>query len=134
MSGNNNTITAADAIITLTVNNLYPSGVQLQRFAADNVYGTDPLVLAETVRGIDGKLSAGFVYSNIIQTFHIMPDSPSRAVFRCNAVVLLPAIGRKYTCVNGVLKQWKALPDAARTLQPGQAVIEWETITPEVFN
>ncbi|EIP9126556.1 hypothetical protein LT819_004932, partial [Salmonella enterica] len=99
-------------------------------------------------RGIDGKLSAGFVYSNIIQTFHIMPDSPSRdifdtwsttsrtsrAVFRCNAVVLLPAIGRKYTCVNGVLKQWKALPDAARTLQPGQAVIEWETITPEVFN
>lgn len=119
MSGNNNTITAADAIITLTVNNLYPSGVQLQGFAADNVYGTDPLVLAETVRGIDGKLSAGFVYSNIIQTFHIMPDSPSRdifdtwsttsrtsrAVFRCNAVVLLPAIGRKYTCVNGVLKQ-----------------------------
>ncbi|EBI2217019.1 hypothetical protein NXJ12_003302 [Salmonella enterica] len=148
MSGNNNTITAADAIITLTVNNLYPSGVQLQGFAADNVYGTDPLVLAETVRGIDGKLSAGFVYSNIIQTFHIMPDSPSRdifdtwsttsrtsrAVFRCNAVVLLPAIGRKYTCVNGVLKQWKALPDAARTLQPGQAVIEWETITPEIFN
>ncbi|MEG3386750.1 hypothetical protein V5H41_22315, partial [Salmonella enterica] len=66
MSGNNNTITAADAIITLTVNNLYPSGVQLQGFAADNVYGTDPLVLAETVRGIDGKLSAGFVYSNII--------------------------------------------------------------------
>lgn len=49
MSGNNNTITAADAIITLTVNNLYPSGVQLQGFAADNVYGTDPLVLAETV-------------------------------------------------------------------------------------
>ncbi|EDS7166981.1 hypothetical protein R991_003316 [Salmonella enterica] len=35
MSGNNNTITAADAIITLTVNNLYPSGVQLQGFAAD---------------------------------------------------------------------------------------------------
>ncbi|WP_330547012.1 phage tail fiber protein [Salmonella enterica] len=80
MSGNNNTITAADAIITLTVNNLYPSGIQLQGFAADNVYGTDPLVLAETVRGIDGKLSAGFVYSNIIQTFHIMPDSPSRDI------------------------------------------------------
>ncbi|EPC8277765.1 hypothetical protein ACR3DT_003584, partial [Shigella dysenteriae] len=27
------------------------------------------------------KLSAGFVYSNIIQTFHIMPDSPSRDIF-----------------------------------------------------
>lgn len=144
----NSTITAADAIITLSVINLYPSGVQLQGFAADNVYGTDALVLAETVRGADGKLSAGFIYGNISQTFHIMPDSASRdvfdtwaaisrasvAVFRCNATVVLPALKRQYKCVNGVLKQWKALPDAARILQASQAIIEWELITAEAFN
>ncbi|AHF73141.1 hypothetical protein SOPEG_0588 [Candidatus Sodalis pierantonius str. SOPE] len=144
----NNTITAADAIITLSVINLYPSGVQLQDFAADNVYGTDALVLAETVRGADGKLSAGFICGNISQTFHIMPDSASRdvfdtwaaisrasvAVFRCNATVVLPALKRQYKCVNGVLKQWKALPDAARILQASQAIIEWESITAEAFN
>lgn len=143
-----NTITSADAIITLTVTNLYPSGVQLQGFATDNIYGTDALDLAETVRGADGKLSAGFIYGNINQTFHIMPDSDSRAVFdtwaatsrasvsvfRCNATVILPAIGRKYSCVNGVLKQWKALPDAGKVLQASQAVIEWESITPEAYS
>ncbi|EFE93995.1 phage tail fiber protein [Serratia odorifera] len=146
MSGN--TITSADVIITLSVINLYPRGVQLQGFAADNIYGTDALTLAETVRGADGKLSAGFVYSNINQTFYIMPDSESRdifdtwstmsrasvAVFRCNATVVLPALKRQYKCVNGVLKQWKALPDAGRTLQASQAIIEWESITPEAFN
>ncbi|AOM39680.1 MULTISPECIES: phage tail fiber protein [Xenorhabdus] len=143
-----NSITAADAIITLSVTNLYPSGVQLQGFAADNIYGTEALELAETVRGADGKLSAGFIYGNIAQTFYIMPDSDSRdifdtwattsrasaAVFRCNATVILPSLKRKYSCVNGVLKQWKALPDAGRVLQASQAVIEWESITAEAFN
>lgn len=143
-----NTITSADAIITLSVMNLYPSGVQLQGFAADNIYGTEALSLAETVRGADGKLSAGFIYGNINQTIYIMPDSESRdvfdtwattsrasvAVFRCNATVILPALKRKYKCVNGVLKQWKALPDAGRILQASQAIIEWESITPEAFN
>jgi hypothetical protein len=144
----NNTITSADAIITLSVVDLYPAGVQLQGFAADNIYGTDALNLAETVRGADGKLSAGFIYGNINQTFYIMPDSGSRdvfdtwattsrasvAVFRCNATVILPALKRQYKCVNGVLKQWKALPDAGRILQASQAIIEWESITAEAFN
>jgi len=148
MTDSNNTITSADAIIMLTVTNLYTSGVQLQGFAADNIYGTEALELAETVRGADGKLSAGFVYGNINQTIHIMPDSESRvifdtwsttsrtsvAVFRCNATVILPAIGRKYACVNGVLKSWKALPDAGRILQASQAIIEWESITPEAYS
>ncbi len=148
MSGNQNVITSADATIILTVNNLYPSGVQIEGFSTDNIYGTDALDLAETRRGADGKLSAGFIYSNINQTFHIEADSPSRkifdtwasmsrttvSVFRCNATVILPAIGKKYKCVNGVLKQWKIMPDAAKTLQPSTAVIEWENITPEEFN
>ncbi len=104
--------------------------------------------MAETVRGADGKLSAGFIYGNINQTIHIMPDSESRtifdtwattsrtsvAVFRCNATVILPAIGRKYTLVNGVLKQWKTMPDAGKVLQAAQAVIEWESITGEAYS
>ncbi|NHB63323.1 phage tail fiber protein [Photorhabdus sp. RW14-46] len=142
------TITSADAVITLTVTNLYPSGVQLQGFAADNIFETEALDLAETVRGADGKLSVGFIYGNINQTIHIMPDSESRtifdtwattsrtsvSVFRCNATVILPAIGRKYTLVNGVLKQWKTMPDAGKVLQAAQAVIEWESITGEAYS
>lgn len=144
MSGN--TITAADCVFTLTVDTIYPTGVVLEGFAADNIYATDAKTLAETVMGVDGYLSAGFVHTSVNQTISIMPDSDSwpvfenwailseagRAVFRCSATVLLPALGKKYTHTNGVLKTWKALPDAQKTLQPGQAVIEWARVVGEV--
>lgn len=145
MSGN--TITAADCIFTLTVDNIYPSGVVLEGFAADNIYTTDTKTLAETVLGADGYLSAGFVHTSVNQTISIMPDSDSWdvfenwatlsvagiAVFRCSATVLLPALGKKYTHINGVFKSWKALPDAQRVLQAGQAVIEWGRVVGEII-
>ena len=81
-------------------------------------------------------------------TFHIQPSSPTRAkidtwnttsrkakaIFRCNAVVILPSLGMKYTMTNGVLKSWKILPSAARVLQPMAGLIEWESITAEEYN
>lgn len=143
-----NTITSADAIMMLTVTNLYPTAQQIQGFAAEDIFDTEALELAQTVRGADGKLSAGFIYGDLPQTIHIMPDSDSRvifdtwattsrtsvAVFRCNMTLILPAIGRKYTLTNGVLKRWKAMPDAKRVLQASQALIEWESITAEVYS
>lgn len=142
-----NTITAADAVYTLVIDDLYPSGVVLHGFSADNVYSTNDLQLAETVLGVDGYLSAGFVFNSVQQTISIMPDSESWdvfetwqntsvaavAVFRCSATVTLPAIKKKYVHINGVLRTWKALPDAAKTLQPGQATIEWQKIVGEVY-
>lgn len=147
MAGKGNTITAADCIFTLNINGLYPSGVVLQGFAADNIYQTDQFLLAEEVLGVDGGLSAGFVHSTVNQTISIMPDSESwdvfetwqmlsiagRAVFRCTATVILPGLGKKYTQTNGVFKGFKALPDAQRTLQPGQATIVWQSVIGESY-
>lgn len=142
-----NTITSADCIFTLNVDGLYPTGVRLQGFAADNIYSTSEKTLAETVMGVDGFLSAGFIFTSVNQTINIMPDSASWrvfenwamlsesgiAVFRCNATVILPGLGKKYTHTNGVFKSWKALPDAQKTMQPGQAVIEWARIIGETY-
>ncbi|QIC89612.1 hypothetical protein F0336_14060 [Serratia liquefaciens] len=103
---------------------------------------------AVTVRGADGKLSAGFVFGQYIQTITIMPDSPSReifetwaqtsrtaiAVFRCNATVIMPAIGRKFTLTNGVLLRSRLHPDANRVLQQIPYQIEWESVTSEPYN
>lgn len=144
----NQTITSADSIITLTVTNLYPSGFQLQEFEAQNIFDMGDTELAETIRTADGKLVAGFVYGDLPWTFHIMPSSPSRnkfdtwyltqrtsaAIFRCNMVVTLPSLGKKYTCTNGVLTTWKVMPSAGRVLQPIAGVIQWETITPEDYS
>ncbi|MGK8226359.1 phage tail fiber protein [Atlantibacter hermannii] len=142
-----NTITSADAIFALTVTNLYPSAQTLEGYAADAMFALGDTEMAVTVRGADGKLSGGFVFGQYLQTITIMPDSPSRdvfetwqltsqtskAVFRCNATIILPAIGRKYTLTNGVLVRVKAIPDAQRVLQAATYQIDWENVVGENY-
>jgi len=142
-----NTITSADAIFALTVTNLYPSAQTLEGYAADAMFALGDTEMAVTVRGADGKLSGGFVFGQYLQTITIMPDSPSRdvfetwqltsqtskAVFRCNATIILPAIGRKYTLTNGVLVRVKAIPDAQRVLQAATYQIDWESVIGENY-
>ncbi|MBC0853895.1 hypothetical protein H0516_07895 [Pantoea stewartii] len=103
--------------------------------------------MAVSVRGADGKLSAGFVFGEYLQTITIMPDSESReifetwqltsltskAVFRCNATIIIPAISRKFTLTNGVLQRVKAMPDANRVLQQMTYQINWESVTAESY-
>lgn len=142
------TITSADCTITMTVTNLYPSGFQFEEFEAQNIFDMGDTEMAETSRTADGKLVAGFVFGDMTWTFHIMPSSPTRAkidtwnttsrtskaIFRCNAVVILPSLGMKYTMTNGVLKSWKIIPSAGRVLQPMAGLIEWENITAEEYS
>ncbi|CAI1823478.1 Uncharacterised protein [Serratia quinivorans] len=143
-----NTITSADSTYALSVTNLYPTAQVLQGYAADAMFAVSDTDYAVTVRGADGKLSAGFVFGQYIQTITIMPDSPSReifetwaqtsrtaiAVFRCNATVIMPAIGRKFTLTNGVLLRSRLHPDANRVLQQIPYQIEWESVTSEPYS
>lgn len=142
-----NTITSADSIFALTVTNLFPSAQTLQGYAADAMFALGDTEMAVSVRGADGKLSAGFVFGEYLQTITIMPDSPSRelfetwqltsltskAVFRCNATIILPAISRKFTLTNGVLQRVKAIPDAQRVLQAMTFQINWENVVGESY-
>lgn len=143
-----NTITSADATFALTVTNLYPSAQVLQGYAADAMFALGDTEMAVSVRGADGKLSGGYVFGEYLQTITIMPDSPSReifetwqltsqtakAVFRCNATIILPAISRKFTLTNGILQRVKAIPDANRFLQQMTYQINWESVVGEAFN
>lgn len=143
-----NTITSADSIFALTVTNLFPSAQTLEGYAADAMFALGDTEMAVSVRGADGKLSAGFVFGEYLQTITIMPDSPSRelfetwqltsltskAVFRCNATIILPAISRKFTLTNGVLQRVKAIPDAQRVLQAMTFQINWESVIGESYN
>ncbi|MCU5775124.1 hypothetical protein N5923_23300 [Erwiniaceae bacterium BAC15a-03b] len=143
-----NTITSADSIFTLSVTNLFPNAQTLEGYAADAMFAMGDTEMAQAVRGADGKLSAGFVFGEYLQTITIMPDSPSwpmfetwiltsataKAVFRCNATIILPATAKKYTLTNGVLQRVKAMPDAQRVLQAGTFQINWESVTPEAYN
>lgn len=140
------TITAANAVLTLSVTNLFPVPQQIQGFAADDVFDTEDLETAETSMGVDGKLSAGFVFNPVKQGFTLQADSASndffesiyaaelaaRDKFELNGSVLLPAVGKLYTMTTGYMNGYKPISDAKRTLQPRKFMITWQSVLPAV--
>lgn len=138
------TITAANSVFLLAVAGVFPVAQQLQGYAADAAFSFDSVEPAETVMGVDGKLSAGFVPFPTIQSISIMPDSDSlsifetwlaamktaREVFFADATIILPAIGRKYAMSHGVLTAAKTAPDVKKVLQAVEYKITWESVAP----
>lgn len=139
-------ITSANATYLLGIPGVFPIPQQLQGFAADNIFGTDPLEVAETSMGVDGRLSVGFVFVPVKQNISLQADSDSNNVFdvwyqaeqlikdkyRCTGIVLLTSIRKKWTLINGVLSTYPPIPDAAKTLQPRRFAITWESVSPAV--
>lgn len=138
-------ITSANAIITLTVPLLFPIPQQLEQFAVDDIYGTDPIEAGQAEMGADGHLTAGFVNVPTKQNYSLMADSPSNFLFDqiylqekanqekfvINGVVLLTSLGTKWTMVRGFLTRYQPLPDAKKVLQSRKHEITWQTATPQ---
>ena len=116
----------------LTVSNLYPAPVKIQGFAADDAFTTDAVTQTETVMGVDGNLSAGFVFNETPIRLVLMPDSTSydvfenwrsaqntaREVYLGSATISMPAVSRKYTIGKLILKSMPSFPPNRKTLQP----------------
>jgi hypothetical protein len=137
------TITSANAGLFLTVQGLYPVPVQLQGFSADNVFETENMVTTETVMGVDGHLSAGWVAVGVTFNVTLMPDSDSNKVFEdiyndeqtnrekriLTLGVRLPSIGRSAALTRGFLTSYPPLPTAARVLQARRYTMMFEKLT-----
>jgi hypothetical protein len=139
-------ITGANAVYLLSITDLFPAPQQLQGFAADDVFETDPLTSVETIMGVDGHMSAGFVFVEVKQNISIQADSDSNAIFEAwwgaqqvsksvlfaNGVIILTDVGTKWAMVNGVLSTFPPIPNAKKLLQPRRYGITWESITPAI--
>lgn len=138
------TITAANAVYMLDIPGLYPVPQRLQGFGTDSAFDTDASEPAETMMGVDGILSAGFVPFMTRQTITLQADSPSVLIFEdwlaamkqarevlfANATIVLPSVGRKYTNTRGVVTSVPAIPGTRKVLQPRAFVITWGDISP----
>ena len=139
-------ITSANAQILLSIPSLFPIPQALQGFAADDVFDVDPIEPVEAIMGVDGILSAGFVFVPVEQNFALQADSPSivlfdtwwtamqiaKDVYFATATVLLPGLGKKWAMNTGILRSYKPLPDAKKTLQPQRFRITWQSALPAV--
>lgn len=138
------TITAANSVYMLTVGTLFPTAQQLEGFMADDVFDTDDVDVAETIMGVDGNLSVGYIPNPVEQTIYIMPDSPTsdlfdawyaatkaaREVIVASATVWLPGPQKKYACAKGVLKRIKPIPAVKKTVQGVPYRLTWQSVLP----
>lgn len=138
------TITSSNAILFLTIGNLYPAPQQIQGFAVDDVYGVEALANAETMMGVDGILSAGFVFVPVRQHIMLQADSASNLIMdqwylaqqqtkeliSATGSIALPAIQRKYTMAKGFMTSYVPVAEGRRVLQPRRYEITWESIIP----
>lgn len=137
-----NTITSANSVFLLSIVGLFDSPQQLQGFAADAAFSGDARTPAETVMGVDGRMSVGFTFSLYKQKISLMPDSPSYILFEewlsameaaqeiyvANATIVLPSIGRSYDLTRGALTIAKPIPDVKKVLQASEFEITWESV------
>lgn len=143
MAGN---LSSANAVIILGITDLFPIAQQIQGFSADDIFSTDPIDTAELVMGVDGKLSAGYVYAMVPQSFTLQADSPSNDFFEswygaeqvsgnkysAFGTITLPSIGKVYTMTNGFLSSYPPIADGKKILQPRKYGITWNLITPAI--
>jgi hypothetical protein len=137
-------ITSANAVIMLSSPLIFPAPFQLQKFAVDDIYGTNPLSAGEAMMGVDGHLTAGFINVPTEQNYSLMADSESNFFFDqiylkernnktkyvINGVVLLTSVGTKWTMTRGFLTLYQPIPDAKKVLQPRKHTITWESAVP----
>jgi hypothetical protein len=136
-------ISAANATLSLQIASVFPIPQNIQGFAADDVFDLDQIESVETMMGVDGILSGGFVWKPQPQRVILQADSASNAVFDtwnaqqvatgqaylANGVIRLPSIGLKIVLSNGYLTGYK-LPSAKKLVQPRPYHITWNLALP----
>ena len=136
------TITSADSTFVISSSDFALAAAALEGYAADAAFAMDNVDTAETALGVDGKLSAGWIPRSYNQTITLQADSPSRVIFdgilalqdkdrtivRINGVINTPGNQYSYILSRGLVKNYSAMPNAQRVLQPMTYVIEWETV------
>ncbi|AOK04080.1 hypothetical protein WK25_06110 [Burkholderia latens] len=141
MSG---TITSANSVIMLSAGTIFPVAQQIQGYAAEDIFDTDDVEMAEVQMGLDKKQSYGWIPFNVKWRLTLMANSDSILMFdsvivaervmmdkfRWDGTVALKSIGKKFTMTNGVLTRGKPIPDAKKVLQPQTFEITWESVLP----
>ncbi len=135
-------LTGANSVILLGINGVFPVAQQLQGFAADDVFTSEMVKRVETLMGVDGILSGGFVNMEVKQTFSLQGDSPSQDlfdqwdaaqvaaqdVFTANGLITLFSVGSKWNMTKGFLTGYTPINDVKKLVQPRKFEITWQQL------
>lgn len=137
------TITSANSVLMLGIAGLFNVPIQIQGYSADDAFAIEDVDMAETMIGVDGKLSAGWVPAIKSLEITLQADSPSndffdawiaaettsREKYESNGTILLTGTGRLYAMTVGYLRKGNVMPQAKKVLQPRKFTIEFQDIS-----
>jgi hypothetical protein len=120
------------------------AGFPVQGYASDDAFTFDAVDSAEARMGVDGIMSAGYLPRMNKQAITLQADSPSIAAFEAligaqdtlrevillDGILTLPATGRSYALVKGVLTRLTPVPPAKKVLEPVSYEITWNLVQP----
>jgi hypothetical protein len=135
-------ITAANCKSTLVVEELFPAGIELEMYSADQAASQDNVQMAETRQGVDGKLVGGWQPSIKTVTIMLEASSPStkylnqlvdaqeanQKLYSCNLICEIPSIGTVYRFLNGVLQTATMMPAQKKVLDPTTWTFQFERV------
>ena len=136
------TITSANSSFAIVIPGVYSAPQSIQGYATDDAFAAEAIEKVETLMGIDGKLSAGYVFNPYKMAVTLQADSGSfsiftnwqlaqdavREVIAASATIIIPSIGYKFAMTNGYMTRFQAMPEAKKTLGPPKFEITWEKI------
>lgn len=136
-------ISSVTAVLTLVIPGVYPNGVIIQGWSADDFLDLDRIPKVEARMGIDGILALGYVIHPRKMKIKLEANSPSGIVFdnwaqaHDQALDAIPASGTlilsnngvQATLTNGGLTEYSDVPQIKKTLQPQEYEITWQNVT-----
>lgn len=142
MAGGFGFITAADASIVMRCPPVFPVGQTIQGFAPDDVFEVPQQRISQNEMGVDGFMASGYVFVLQRWNFTLQASSPSidffdaikaaqdaaKTNFAIQGSINLPANGRTYTLVNGIMEDYAPAPSARQVLQPRKFNLVWQQI------
>ena len=138
----NKTVTAANIVLTINVPEVLATPINIQQYGTDEAVECDPVDIAETMMGVDGKMSAGLLPAITPMKITLQADSDSISLFETwdatqkangnsliyatNAVYIHPSTKKIYNLTKGALKNMQRVPGAKKILQQVTFLIHWE--------
>jgi hypothetical protein len=135
-------ITSANATLILSAPDAIGVPTPIQGFSTDDIFSTTRVKPVETMMGIDGTLSAGFLYTEKPMEIVLMAGSPSTYFFEAvqatqeagvfavelSGVLTLPSLGKAYQLIQGYLTGYPPTSDGKKVMQPVRYELTWQNI------
>ena len=135
-------ITSANAVLTLAAIGVLSVPQRIQGFSTDDIYSVAPVSPVETMMGIDGNLSGGFLFTEKKMEITLMAGSPSNSFFDAlqaaqeaaiqpvilSGILTLPSTGLQAVLTVGYLTRYPPVPNGKKVLQPRVFEITWQDI------